>query len=212
MFGPNWLIYSSANCCSPKLRCNHDRPSIAACSFSRHRDCQSAGSGISGLDARLINQYRQRGWVLLENVVERTDLDAAAARLSTLSSMGRSDRYSNSGRVDFTKIPNLSKNDEAFRRLASSPRFGRRGGSAPRATRADISRRSHRQARARGRSFYLPSGFRILGRQAKCIVVRVDPISRRRDRRRLPMRDQSSHLKHYPHDLLFGEGVRCRDG
>ena len=144
----------------------------------------------SGLDARLINQYRQRGWVLLENVVERADLDAAAARLSTLSSMGRSDRYSNSGRVDFTKIPNLVEERRSLSSVGVVSALGRRGGSAPRATRADISRRSHRQARARRRSFYLPSGFRILGRQAKCIVVRVDPISRRRDRRRLPVRDR----------------------
>jgi hypothetical protein len=82
---------------------------------------------LSGLDARLINQYRQRGWVLLENVVERADLDAAAARLSTLSTMRRSDRYSNSGRVDFTKIPNLStKPSVGWRRLrAWSPRWKR---------------------------------------------------------------------------------------
>jgi hypothetical protein len=45
--------------------------------------------------------------------------------LATLSTIQRSDRYSDSGRVDFTKIPNLAKNDEAFRRLALSQRWKR---------------------------------------------------------------------------------------
>ena len=78
---------------------------------------------VSGFDTRLIDQYREQGWVLLEDVIERTDLDAAAANLASLSTVDRSDRYSDSGRVDFTKIPNLAKSNEAVRRLASSPRL-----------------------------------------------------------------------------------------
>jgi ectoine hydroxylase-related dioxygenase (phytanoyl-CoA dioxygenase family) len=91
-------------------------------------DSENATAGMTtqelshGLESRLIDQYNQQGWLLLENVIARTDLDDAAARLATLS-VERSDRYSDSGRVDFTKIPNLAKNDEAFRRLASSPRL-----------------------------------------------------------------------------------------
>jgi ectoine hydroxylase-related dioxygenase (phytanoyl-CoA dioxygenase family) len=160
----------------------------------------------SGLDARLINQYRQRGWVLLENVVERADLDAAAVRLSTLSTMGRSDRYSNSGRVDFTKIPNLSKNDEAFRRLASSPRLvaaveallaqpalifrdvviakpAREG--APFTYHQDSEYWDVRPNALL--SAWIP--FRDVGIEDGCLCV-----------------IESSHLKHYPHDLLLGEG------
>jgi ectoine hydroxylase-related dioxygenase (phytanoyl-CoA dioxygenase family) len=80
-------------------------------------------SGI--LDARSIDQYHEKGWLLLEDVIDPSDLEAARVSLTTVSTVERSDRYSESGRVDFTKIPNLAKSDEAFRRLASSPRLVR---------------------------------------------------------------------------------------
>jgi ectoine hydroxylase-related dioxygenase (phytanoyl-CoA dioxygenase family) len=77
----------------------------------------------TSLDVRVIDQYHEKGWLLLEDVIEPADLGSARASLATLSTVERSDRYSKSGRVDFTKIPNLAKNDEAFRRLASSSRL-----------------------------------------------------------------------------------------
>jgi ectoine hydroxylase-related dioxygenase (phytanoyl-CoA dioxygenase family) len=85
--------------------------------------CASGDSSFGELDSRLIELYRERGWLLLEDIIERAELDAATDSLAVLSTVERSDRYSSSGRVDFTKIPNLAKNDEAFRRLASSPRL-----------------------------------------------------------------------------------------
>jgi len=77
----------------------------------------------TSLDVLAIDQYHEKGWLLLEDVIEPADLDAARASIATFSTVERSDRYSKSGRVDFTKIPNLAKNDEAFRRLASSSRL-----------------------------------------------------------------------------------------
>jgi len=77
----------------------------------------------TSLDILAIDQYHEKGWLLLEDVIEPADLDGARASLATSSTVERSDRYSKSGRVDFTKIPNLAKNDESFRRLASSPRL-----------------------------------------------------------------------------------------
>ena len=54
-------------------------------------DSENATAGMTtqelshGLESRLIDQYNQQGWLLLENVIARTDLDDAAARLATLS-------------------------------------------------------------------------------------------------------------------------------
>jgi len=80
-----------------------------------------AAKGLSDSD---LAQYRQRGYVVLDHAVDRRDLDAALESLRALQSRGglsQNDRYNASGRVDFRKIPNLAKANEAFRRLASTP-------------------------------------------------------------------------------------------
>src|SRR5262245_33102248 len=82
-----------------------------------------AGAARALGDAELA-QYHQRGYVVLDNAVSRRDLDAALESLRALQSRGgvsQNDRYNAAGRVDFRKIPNLAKANEAFRRLASTP-------------------------------------------------------------------------------------------
>jgi ectoine hydroxylase-related dioxygenase (phytanoyl-CoA dioxygenase family) len=76
------------------------------------------------LSSEAISQYREKGYCLLEEVVSQQDLRAAMKSLSdqqSAQSVGRSDRYNKEGRVDFRKISNLAKNNEAFRNLASNP-------------------------------------------------------------------------------------------
>ena len=84
-----------------------------------------SGAAESRHEASLTGEYRENGYVVLENVVDATALSAAAESLQKRQTeavqMARSDRYNRAGRVDFTKIPNLAKNDETFRRLASLP-------------------------------------------------------------------------------------------
>lgn len=77
-----------------------------------------------GLSDSDLAQYRQRGYVVLEGAVSRQELDSALEGLRTMQSRGgvaQNDRYNAAGRVDFRKIPNLAKSDEAFRRLACAP-------------------------------------------------------------------------------------------
>ncbi len=80
------------------------------------------------LNDALIELFRSRGYIILENVVPRELLEAALRSIDGAQcpaqgepgSVQRSDRYNKAGRVDFTKIPNLAKNNEAFRQLASA--------------------------------------------------------------------------------------------
>jgi ectoine hydroxylase-related dioxygenase (phytanoyl-CoA dioxygenase family) len=82
-------------------------------------------AAASQTDTSLAGQYRSNGYVVLEEAVDPADLSAAAASIEQrqidAGRVSRSDRYNKAGRIDFTKIPNLAKNDESFRRLASSP-------------------------------------------------------------------------------------------
>jgi ectoine hydroxylase-related dioxygenase (phytanoyl-CoA dioxygenase family) len=81
----------------------------------------SAATGLRDSD---IARYRERGYVVVENAVDRRDLDAALDSLRALQARGavsQNDRYNAAGRVDFRKIPNLAKSNEAFRRLACAP-------------------------------------------------------------------------------------------
>jgi ectoine hydroxylase-related dioxygenase (phytanoyl-CoA dioxygenase family) len=161
---------------------------------------------LSGLGSPMIDQYREQGWVLLEDVIERSDLDAAAATLESLSAAGRSDRYSNSGRIDFTKVPNLAKKDEAFRRLASSPRLVAavetlleqpalifRDVVISKPARDGAPFTYHQDSEywdvkpAALLSAWIP--FRDVGIEDGCLRV-----------------IEGSHLRRYPHDLLFGAG------
>jgi ectoine hydroxylase-related dioxygenase (phytanoyl-CoA dioxygenase family) len=81
---------------------------------------------VTGLNPHLIEQYQSRGYIFLEDAVDHVQLEAATLSLRELASssarLERSDRYNKFGRLDFTKIPNLAKQSEPFRRLASSPR------------------------------------------------------------------------------------------
>lgn len=78
-----------------------------------------------GCEASLTSEYLETGYVLLHNAVDHAELSAAAdslrERQARAEQFARSDRYNKAGRVDFSKIPNLAKQDETFRRLASSP-------------------------------------------------------------------------------------------
>jgi ectoine hydroxylase-related dioxygenase (phytanoyl-CoA dioxygenase family) len=82
---------------------------------------------VADFDPRVIDQYYSRGYIFLEDAVDHAQLEAAALSLQQLASglwkPEHSDRYNKSGRLDFTKIPNLAKQSEPFRHLASSPRL-----------------------------------------------------------------------------------------
>jgi ectoine hydroxylase-related dioxygenase (phytanoyl-CoA dioxygenase family) len=83
----------------------------------------AAGAARALSDAD-IARYRQRGYLVLGGAVPRDELDAALESLRAPQSLGavaQNDRYNAAGRVDFRKIPNLAKANDAFRRLASSP-------------------------------------------------------------------------------------------
>jgi ectoine hydroxylase-related dioxygenase (phytanoyl-CoA dioxygenase family) len=73
----------------------------------------------------LSERYRSEGYVILEDAVDHADLRAAAESMERIQTeerrVARSDRYNSAGRIDFTKIPNLARNDESFRRLVSNP-------------------------------------------------------------------------------------------
>ena len=76
------------------------------------------------LSDQQIERYRTCGWVLLEDVVPEAKLQAAAESLRSreaAQAVARTDRYNESGRIDFQKIPNLARRDEAFRALACTP-------------------------------------------------------------------------------------------
>jgi len=76
----------------------------------------------------LRERFRAQGYVILDDVVDSALLHAAleSLELAQNSNQGsrrgvqRSDRYNKAGKVDFAKIPNLAKNNEAFRQLASA--------------------------------------------------------------------------------------------
>lgn len=82
-------------------------------------------AAVSHPDLLAAEQYRANGYVILEDVVDSADLRAASESLNQRQtqarSVSRSDRYNKAGRIDFSKIPNLAKNDETFRRLVSNP-------------------------------------------------------------------------------------------
>jgi ectoine hydroxylase-related dioxygenase (phytanoyl-CoA dioxygenase family) len=88
-------------------------------------DLQMSALARVNFPCSLAESYRLNGYVILEDAVDPADLAAASKSLERLQTqerpVSRSDRYNNAGRVDFTKIPNLARNDETFRRLASSP-------------------------------------------------------------------------------------------
>jgi ectoine hydroxylase-related dioxygenase (phytanoyl-CoA dioxygenase family) len=71
-----------------------------------------------------ISQYHQKGYCILQGAVQTDDLDGATRSLQEQSSSvpdSQTDRYNKDGRVDFRKISNLAKKNEAFRNLASYP-------------------------------------------------------------------------------------------
>lgn len=88
---------------------------------------QSQASQSSADDA-LLARFRSKGCVILEDVIGREALQAALRSLEesqdpaqgTQGGIQRSDRYNKAGKVEFTKIPNLAKTNEAFRQLAST--------------------------------------------------------------------------------------------
>jgi phytanoyl-CoA hydroxylase len=76
------------------------------------------------LSSAAIFQYHQKGYCIVRGAVQKADLDNAMRSLHTQSSThlhNQSDRYNKAGRVDFRKIPNLAKTNEAFRHLSSCP-------------------------------------------------------------------------------------------
>ena len=87
---------------------------------------QTAAPGVDAAvgTAAIATQYSLRGYLVLEDVIDRRDLDSARSALPHLagaSGTRRSDRFNRVGEIDFSKIPNLAKYSESFRRLASSP-------------------------------------------------------------------------------------------
>ena len=81
----------------------------------------SAAKSLSDTD---LAQYRRCGYVVLDDAVDRSELEAALESLRAQQARGavaQNDRYNAAGRVDFRKIPNLAKGTDAFRRLASAP-------------------------------------------------------------------------------------------
>jgi ectoine hydroxylase-related dioxygenase (phytanoyl-CoA dioxygenase family) len=77
----------------------------------------------SYVDSALVERYRTLGYVILEDVVDPSDLRPALEVLHRGGPDGpaRNDRYNQEGQVDFTKISNLAKTFEEFRALASTP-------------------------------------------------------------------------------------------
>jgi ectoine hydroxylase-related dioxygenase (phytanoyl-CoA dioxygenase family) len=76
------------------------------------------------LDAAAIQEYQKRGFLLVEDAIEPALLRSALEKLHIQRETGalaQNDRYNGAGQVDFTKIPNLAKTNEAFRTLASAP-------------------------------------------------------------------------------------------
>jgi ectoine hydroxylase-related dioxygenase (phytanoyl-CoA dioxygenase family) len=76
------------------------------------------------VDSAALLEYQQRGFLLVEDLVEpallRSALDELRSQRET-GALAQNDRYNHAGQVDFTKIPNLVKTNEAFRMLASAP-------------------------------------------------------------------------------------------
>lgn len=78
---------------------------------------------LVGLDLRaIVDEYRTRGFVIVEDLVSTEALDAA---LRALTRHRGSDRYNASKKIDLRKLPNLATRDEVFRRLACDPNIAR---------------------------------------------------------------------------------------
>jgi ectoine hydroxylase-related dioxygenase (phytanoyl-CoA dioxygenase family) len=76
------------------------------------------------VDAAAVKEYQERGFLLVEDAIDPALLCSALAMLNSQKDSGalsQNDRYNSTGQVDFTKIPNLAKTNEAFRMLASAP-------------------------------------------------------------------------------------------
>jgi ectoine hydroxylase-related dioxygenase (phytanoyl-CoA dioxygenase family) len=75
------------------------------------------------VDLALVERYRTAGYVVVENVVDPSDLRGALGALhgTGAGKPTRHDRYNQQGQVDFSKISNLAKTLEEFRTLASTP-------------------------------------------------------------------------------------------
>lgn len=76
------------------------------------------------VDTDALQEYRERGFLVVENAVDPALLRSALEMLRMQRETGvlaQNDRYNRAGQVDFTKIPNLVKTNEAFRMLASAP-------------------------------------------------------------------------------------------
>jgi Protein involved in biosynthesis of mitomycin antibiotics/polyketide fumonisin len=65
----------------------------------------------------LASQYRERGYVVLEDIFDVGTLQSTLSSLKPLESV---QRFNKSGQLEFCKIPNLAKRQSAFHRLASN--------------------------------------------------------------------------------------------
>ncbi len=96
--------------------------SISMTHFSDVRTIAGPSNGV------LIERFRSRGYVTLEDVIDPALPQAALRSLEQVQDcdegiqrgLQRSERDNKAGKVDFAKIPNLAKKDEAIRELASS--------------------------------------------------------------------------------------------
>lgn len=76
------------------------------------------------VNAAAVREYQERGYLLIEDAIDPALLRSALEKLNSQKESGalsQNDRYNRTGQVDFTKIPNLAKTNEAFRMLASAP-------------------------------------------------------------------------------------------
>lgn len=174
-----------------------------------------SGAAKSRVNASLIDEYRENGYVVLEDVVDPAALSAAAdslrQRQTEAAQLARSDRYNKAGRIDFSKIPNLAKNDETFRRLASLPAV----------VRAVESLLGHQCLLFRDVMVVKPA------RDGAPLDYHQDSAYWDIEPRALvsawfPFRDTGagdgclrvipgSHMRHYPHDILLSEGRALPD-
>lgn len=76
------------------------------------------------LSDTLAPHYHATGYCILRDVIPLDDLQRAIESIREshgVAAPGSTDRYNEHGRVDFRKISNLAKNNEAFRLLACHP-------------------------------------------------------------------------------------------